>query len=91
MNLKQREASVLDVTGLFVFVGMDPQGGFFPAGLELDERGFVRTDNNMQTNLPGIFAAGDICSKVYRQVVTAVGDGAAAAMAAFSYLEQTHG
>jgi thioredoxin reductase (NADPH) len=78
----------LDVTGLFVFVGMEPRGSFFPQGLATDGAGFVTTDAEMRTNVPGIFAAGDIRSKLCRQVVTAVGDGATAAHAAFAYLEQ---
>lgn len=82
---EERE-QVLD--GLFVFVGYSPQNAFLPQGLDLDAQGFVVTDCEMRTNLPGLFAAGDIRSKQCRQVVTAVGDGATAATAAFSYLEQ---
>lgn len=78
----------LDVTGLFVFIGMEANGGFLPAELKKDAGGFVETDTEMRTNIPGIFAAGDIRSKMCRQVVTAVGDGATAAHATFSYLEQ---
>ena len=78
----------LEVDGLFVFTGYVPQTAFVPAGLELDAAGFVVTDCEMRTNLPGIFAAGDIRSKMCRQVVTAVGDGATAANSAFTYLEQ---
>jgi len=78
----------LDVTGLFVFIGMEPRGAFFPAELKTDAAGFVETDTEMRTNIAGIFAAGDIRSKMCRQVVTAAGDGATAAHAAFTYLEQ---
>ena len=78
----------LDVTGLFVFIGMEPRKNFFPAELRTDAAGFVETDTEMRTNLSGIFAAGDIRSKMCRQVATAVGDGATAAHAAFVYLEQ---
>ena len=78
----------LDVTGLFVFIGMEPRGSFFPAELKTDAAGFVETDTEMRTNISGIFAAGDIRSKMCRQVVTAAGDGATAAHAAFTYLEQ---
>lgn len=90
-NVVNEEESVLKVNGVFVFVGLDPQGGFFPVDLALDKQGFVITTPDMQTNLPGVFAAGDIRSKNCRQLTTAVGDGAAAATAAFSYLEQMHG
>ena len=87
-NVKTGVESQLDVDGLFVFVGYDPQNSFFPPELAVDARGFVLTDCEMRTNLPGVFAAGDIRSKLCRQVATAVGDGATAATAAFTYLEQ---
>ncbi len=79
--------SLLHVTGAFVFIGLDPAGGFFPPGLETDALGFIKTDQEMMTSLPGIFAAGDIRSKYCRQVSTAVGDGATAAYNAQAYLE----
>ena len=87
-NVKTGVESQLDVDGLFVFVGYDPQNSFFPPELAVDARGFVLTDCEMRTNLPGVFAAGDIRSKLCRQVARAVGDGATAATAAFTYLEQ---
>ncbi|MBU3831973.1 MAG: NAD(P)/FAD-dependent oxidoreductase, partial [Candidatus Desulfovibrio faecigallinarum] len=77
----------LAVDGLFVFVGMQPNTGFVPAGMHL-EKGFIVTDNEMRTSIPGIFAAGDVREKLCRQVVTAAGDGATAAQAAFVFLEQ---
>lgn len=87
-NVKTNEESRLTVDGLFIFVGYTPQNEFLPPSLALDEQGFLVTDNEMRTNIPGIFAAGDIRSKLCRQVTTAVGDGATAANAAFTYLEQ---
>ena len=81
------EYSVLDVDGVFIFVGFNPVSTFFPAELQLDQFGFIKTTCEMETNIPGIFAAGDLRSKNCRQVVTAVGDGATAATAAFAYLE----
>lgn len=78
------------VDGLFVFVGIEPNAEFLPPALKLDAHGFVYTDTEMRTNLTGIFAAGDIRSKLCRQVSTAVGDGATAAQAAFVYLEHLH-
>lgn len=84
----EEDTRLLDVAGLFVFIGMEPRGGFFPAELKRDAAGFVETDTEMRTSIPGVFAAGDIRSKMCRQVVTAVGDGATAAHAAFAYLEQ---
>lgn len=76
----------LDVDGVFVFVGFEPQGAFYPASLTRDAQGFICTDQEMRTNIDGIFAAGDIRSKTCRQVATAVGDGAVAAQSAYAYL-----
>jgi len=76
----------LDVDGVFVFVGFEPQGAFYPASLTRDAQGFICTDQDMRTNIDGIFAAGDIRSKNCRQVATAVGDGAVAAQSAYAYL-----
>lgn len=87
-NVKTGEDRDQALEGLFVFVGYDPQNAFLPQGLEVDAKGFIVTDCEMRTSLPGLFAAGDIRSKQCRQVTTAVGDGATAATAAFSYLEQ---
>jgi thioredoxin reductase (NADPH) len=81
----------IPLQGAFIFVGYQPKGGFFPAALALDKWGFIPTDTEMRTNLPGIFAAGDIRVKMCSQISTAVGDGATAANAAFSFLEELHG
>lgn len=78
---------VIPVEGVFVYVGMVPMDAWLPASLDRDAGGFVKTDAEMATNLPGIFAAGDIRSKHCRQVSSAVGDGATAATAALAYLE----
>ncbi|MFP5222191.1 MAG: thioredoxin-disulfide reductase [Acidobacteriota bacterium] len=86
-NLKTGEVTHLDVEGVFVFVGYEPQGGFFPPGIELDASGFIVTDQNFRTAIPGVYAAGDVRSKHVRQVATAVGDGAGAASTVISYLE----
>ena len=87
-NVVTGEDSRLAVNGLFIFIGYEPQSSFLPQGLQLDAKGFVVTDCEMRTNLPGLFAAGDLRSKLCRQVTTAVGDGATAATAASTYLEQ---
>jgi thioredoxin reductase (NADPH) len=89
-NVKTGEKSELPVDGVFVFVGFEPVASFVPEGLERDKGGFVITDCEMRTNLPGFFAAGDVRSKNCRQVATAVGDGATAATAAYAYLESLH-
>lgn len=85
---RSNETSFLPLDGLFIFIGFDPVGSFIPQEVTLDESGFIITDAEMRTAVPGIFAAGDIRSKLCRQVTTAVGDGATAANAAIIYLEQ---
>lgn len=86
-NLKTCECKEIPVDGVFVFVGFEPIMDFVPGEVARDRRGIL-TDQEMCTNVPGIFAAGDIRSKNCRQVATAVGDGATAATSAFAYLEQ---
>lgn len=87
-DVKSGGKSDLPLDGVFIFVGFEPVAGFVPEELERDKAGFVITDTEMCTNLPGFFAAGDVRSKHCRQVATAVGDGATAATAAYAYLEQ---
>ena len=87
LNVKTGAETELKVQGLFVFAGFEPQTGFIPSSIERDASGFIKTDQEMHTNIPGIFAAGDIRSKNCRQIATAVGDGATAANSAFVYLE----
>ena len=72
--------------GLFVFVGLKPNTAVFEGLLDM-ERGFIVTDSEMRTSVPGVFAAGDVRVKSLRQVVTAVSDGAVAAVAAEKYIE----
>ena len=86
-NVKSGQVSHLPVQGVFVFVGYLPATNLVKGLLELDKKGFVITDNHMETSMPGVFAAGDIRSKLLRQVATAVGDGATAAFSAEKYLE----
>lgn len=61
--------------GCFIFVGYDPNNDVYPEGLNVDERGYIITDEYMATNIPGVYAIGDVRKKVVRQVSTAVGDG----------------
>ncbi|WP_229592719.1 thioredoxin-disulfide reductase [Pseudodesulfovibrio sediminis] len=86
-NVKTDETSELKLDGAFIFVGFEPIMDFVPDEVDKEQNGVV-TDVEMHTNIPGIFAAGDIRAKMCRQVASAVGDGATAATAAFSYLEQ---
>ena len=73
--------------GVFGFIGTIPSSGLFEGKLEMD-RGYIKTDDEMKTNIPGVFAAGDIRVKSLRQVVTAAADGAIAAVQAEKYIEE---
>jgi thioredoxin reductase (NADPH) len=74
------------IFGLFVFIGYKPQSALFEGKITM-EQGYILTDENMKTSIPGVFAAGDIRVKPLRQVVTATADGAIAAVMAEKYLE----
>ena len=76
-NKKTDETSTLDINGVFIFVGYLPNNAFFPPELEVNEQGYIVTDDEMATNIPGVFAVGDVRQKKLRQVTTAVGDGGA--------------
>ena len=86
-NVESDATSTLDVTGLFVFIGFRPNTGIIDAHVDHDDMGYLKTDENMQTNLRGLFAAGDVRSQLTRQVTTAVGDATTAAIAAEKYLK----
>lgn len=90
-NVKTGETRVIEADeedgmfGVFVFIGFNPQSKLFDGLVDM-EKGYIKTDDNMHTNIPGVFAAGDIRVKTLRQVSTAVGDGAIAAMQAEHYI-----
>lgn len=86
-NVKTGQESQRDVKGVFVFIGTIPNTDLVKGQLNLDKNGFILTDDNMQTSVPGVFAAGDIRSKLFRQISTAVGEGATASYAAEKYIE----
>lgn len=79
--------SEIAVSGVFVYIGTTPKTAIFKNVVKLDDQGYIITDLNMGTSHPGIFAAGDCIKKGLRQIVTAVGDGATAAMMAYHYLQ----
>ncbi|HLP75254.1 MAG TPA: FAD-dependent oxidoreductase [Bacteroidales bacterium] len=80
-NLVTGERTKLTSDGVFVFIGMKPNIDLFREKLTLDKWGYIATDEDRQTNIPGVYAVGDVISKKYRQITTAVADGTIAAMA----------
>lgn len=87
-NLKTGEISALDVQGVFIYIGYNPNTEFLKGLVALNENNYIITDENMSASVPGIFAAGDVRNKPLKQIATAVGDGATAAMAAEKYIEE---
>lgn len=85
-NVKTGEEAELACDGVFISIGREPASGPFRGELELDPAGYIRADESTRTNIPGVFAAGDVRTKVLRQIVTAVADGAVAAHYAGEYL-----
>jgi thioredoxin reductase (NADPH) len=86
-KLATGEESTLDVTGLFVAIGHDPRSELFRGQVDLDPEGYVLVQaSSTRTNLPGVFAAGDVVDHTYRQAITAAGTGCAAALDAERYL-----
>lgn len=77
----------LAVDGLFVAIGVTPKAHFLADVLELDQDGYILTDAECRTSMPGVFAAGDVRKKILKQIATAVGDGAIAAIVAEKYLD----
>ena len=86
-NNQTGEKSVLNVTGVFIAIGHQPNTEIFKGILDMDEVGYLITKGkSTKTNLPGVFAAGDVQDKEYRQAVTAAGTGCMAALDAERYL-----
>lgn len=93
-NTVTGETGTLETEGVFIFIGHLPNNELYKGKLHLDEDGHLVTDKNMRTSVPGIFAAGEIQDKVFKQVATSVGQGCAAAMQAEKWLadheEESH-
>jgi thioredoxin reductase (NADPH) len=90
-NVKTDELSKLSVKCVFVAIGHTPNTEPFKGKIEMDSNGYIRRGNGTRTNLPGVFAAGDVADPVYRQAVTAAGQGCAAAIEAERYLTDLEG
>jgi len=86
-NLKSDQVRELATDGVFIFIGHDPNSQLFAGQLDMDDQGYLVVDRKMMTNIPGVFAAGEIMDPIYRQIATSVGQGCAAAMMAERWLE----
>ncbi len=86
-NLKTGEKTVHPTEGVFIFIGHTPNSELFEEQLEMDQQGYLKINKFMETNVPGVFAAGEIADPHFRQVITSAGMGAAAAIQATRYLE----
>lgn len=87
-NVLTGEESIFPTNGVFIFIGHTPNTQLFKDQLEMDAGGYIKTNLLMETNVPGVYAAGEAADPHYRQVVTSAGMGAAAAMQAVKFLEK---
>ncbi len=87
-NIKTGEKTEFKTDGVFIFIGHTPNTQFFEGQLEMDENGYLLANRFMETNIPGVFAAGEVADPHFRQVITSAGMGAAAAMQANRWLEE---
>jgi thioredoxin reductase (NADPH) len=85
-NLKTNEERELDVACVFVAIGHDPNTKAYRGKLDMDAEGYLLTKNGVESKVPGVFIAGDVADRVYKQAVTAAGMGCAAALQAEKYL-----
>jgi thioredoxin reductase (NADPH) len=86
-NVKNGEETILPTQGLFLAIGHEPNTGLFKGVIEMDEKGYITPIEYTMTNIPGVFAAGDVTDHRYRQAVTAAGDGCRAAIDLERWLE----
>lgn len=90
-SVENDDERILDCDGVFIFVGFSPTTGFLNGFVEMDEKGYIITDEDMKTSVPGVFACGDARKKSLRQIITACGEGATAAFSAQHYVENIKG
>jgi thioredoxin reductase (NADPH) len=86
-NIKTGSEELLEVDAVFPYVGHVPNTGLFRGLLNMDDHGYILSDGRTRTNIPGIFAAGDVVDNIYRQAITAAAEGCQAAMEASWYLD----
>jgi len=87
-NVITGEESTFEADGAFIFIGHTPNTQLYQGQIDMDDKGYIKTDLTMNTNIPGVFAAGEVMDSHYRQVVTSAGMGAAAAIQAGRFLEE---
>lgn len=85
-NIKTKEITEMEADGVFVYIGMEPKTELFREQVKLDEYGYIISDEDMQTGIPGVFAAGDVRKKKVRQIATAVGEGVTAGIMAEKFI-----
>ena len=78
----------VDATGIFIFVGMEPQTEFIRSTIECNKCGYIKVNERKETNIPGVYAVGDCTRNLLRQVITAAADGAIAAVASERYMKE---
>jgi len=84
--LSEKE-SLINADGVFIFIGHSPNSALLAGKVEMDQKGFITVNSFMETNVPGVFAAGEVADPTFKQVITSAGMGAAAAIRATHYLE----
>ena len=87
-NVQTGEESLFETDGLFIFIGHTPNTQMFKGKLEMSDLGYIKVNDKMETNIPGVYAAGEAADPHFRQVITSAGMGAAAAIQATRYLEE---
>ncbi|VIN82136.1 thioredoxin reductase [Clostridioides difficile] len=85
-NLKTEEKRTIDVSGIFIAIGLKPNNKMFENVLDLDEGGYIISDESCTTSVEGVYVAGDSRTKFLRQIITAASDGAIAAVQAANYI-----
>lgn len=88
-NIKTNQIRQIPVSGVFIYVGFTPNSGLVKDPLKKDEKGYIITNQNMETSIPGLFAIGDVRQQLTKQITNAVGDGTTAAVAAEKYIHGT--